>query len=72
MGDIRNFKGIRRAVLNFDYYWVLGKFLCYKVLQVGGVFLLLSLSSSSGSIAKGPRFTRNVKGSLCSEYLLTN
>lgn len=36
MGDIRNFKGIRRAVLNFDYYWVLGKFLCYKVLQVGG------------------------------------
>lgn len=37
MGDIRNFKGIRRAVLNFDYYWVLGKFLCYKVLQMGGV-----------------------------------
>lgn len=36
MGDIRNFKGIRRAVLNFDYYWVLGKFLCYKILQAGG------------------------------------
>lgn len=36
MGNIRNFKGIRRAVLNFDYYWLKGKFLCYRILQMGG------------------------------------
>lgn len=36
MGNIRNFKGIRRAVLNFDYYWSKGRFLCYRILQMGG------------------------------------
>lgn len=39
MGNIRNFKGIRRAVLNFDYYWSKGRFLCYRILQMGGVML---------------------------------
>ena len=36
MGNIRNFKGVRSAVLNFDYYWSKGRFLCYKILQIGG------------------------------------
>ena len=39
MGNIRNFKSIKQAVLNFDYQWAKGKFLCYKVLQIGGVVL---------------------------------
>lgn len=37
MGNIRNFKSIRNAVLNFDYQWGKGKFFCYKILQMSGM-----------------------------------
>lgn len=41
MGNIRNFKGIRNVVLNFDFFYLRGKFTCYKIMQVIGIPYLL-------------------------------